>query len=182
MMLNLFSSLKFMRRCDKCYKGKRICSTCNSKKKLRWFYQIVSCFESHKERCFVKPNFNLPDKFLKNCRSKLIFSEEANRVYPIRSNKVSHVDKLSHDLISFHSEKFSNSRILAQVNKKLVYFKKYIFIFFFTKKQEVFYLPISKCFYKIKGTKKESYFYVCGVDRVVYAPEYSSDDVWCSII
>lgn len=101
-------------RCNS--KGISNCLICCNKKKLRWFLQVIVKFESHQDDHFIRSDLNLlPDYLIRKCQSKLIFSEEANRVFPIKNYPNENINQASYDLISSHTKKYIDSRIIAQV-------------------------------------------------------------------
>lgn len=106
----------FKLSCSICDDGRLKCFTCDDKKKLRWFLEVVVKFETKEDDYFKPMDLNdLPDKFIRKCRSKLIYSEEAKRVLPIKNYPNELINQASYNLISSHFKKFSGCRILAQV-------------------------------------------------------------------
>jgi hypothetical protein len=121
--------------------GRVSCRTCQSFGRLKWYLQLKIVYEINKDDFFKKVE-NIPDKELRECLAKNIFSEQNFRVkikdfknerlsqhfssfiihslilvkvYPITNHTDQDINNASAGLISTHMQKFLNSRILSQV-------------------------------------------------------------------
>lgn len=60
--------------------GRIICSHCKGHGKLRWFLQLTVTFHNNCDDYIKKSGNDIPDKLLRSCLTKNVFSEKNQRV------------------------------------------------------------------------------------------------------
>ena len=68
-------------RCMSCSStGRIVCSHCRGHGKLRWFLQLTVTFHNNCDDYIKKSGNDIPDKLLRSCLTKNVFSEKNQRV------------------------------------------------------------------------------------------------------
>ncbi len=70
----------FVKRCTSCNQAGRIrCLSCNATGKLKWFLELTVTFHNNIID-YIKKADVIPDKLLRLCQSKTIYTDKGNRV------------------------------------------------------------------------------------------------------
>lgn len=139
--------------CHTCHRNGRVqCCDCTGSGKLKWYLELTIIYKQH-ENDFVKQTTcsTVPDELIRKCQSQNIFSEQNTRIYPLNHHPDFDINNASNRLLSDHSARFINSRILAQ-------------------KHDLFVIPITQCYYTWK--EKQHNFQIYGLKHSVYSPDY----------
>lgn len=104
-------------RCRKCNGTGRIkCCNCKGYGVLKRYNQLTVRFINYKDIQLIKKNQDLPDFLIYDCPSRKLMSQQAFKLYPIKSDLGSSVEDASINLLNSHSTKFASSTIIAQVS------------------------------------------------------------------
>lgn len=103
--------------CSSCHRtGWVECFKCLGSGRVKWFRELTvnfhnECNDYIKQQCQA-----IPEKKIRKALSQNIFSEQNLRLAPFNHHPDNDINQASLTLLNGHSAKFSDSRILAQVN------------------------------------------------------------------
>ncbi|XP_039298930.1 protein SSUH2 homolog isoform X2 [Nilaparvata lugens] len=141
--------------------GKLLCPPCESTGLLLCYIQLTVTWKTNTSEKIVKKTC-LPEKLFNMVTGKEIFSEEGQRVAPLRGFPDESINDVSAELIESHSTRFSDHNIISQ-------------------RHSITAVPTASVTYLWKG--EERHFYLYGLENKIHAPNYPQTCCWgCNVL
>ncbi|PAA49174.1 hypothetical protein BOX15_Mlig027209g2 [Macrostomum lignano] len=149
------------RACGRCHgHGNYKCKTCDGHKKLKWYVQNQTKWETHSEDK-IHEETALPDHLVSEVKGQEVYCDENAVLVPLSDFPEEHIQKFSKELLPAMIAKYKkDGRILAMRHKVLV-------------------TPVTEVSWKFDGHGGK--FFVYGLDRKVYFPDYPQQ-CCCSLL
>jgi len=144
--------------CEKCQaRGKVNCSTCEGTTHIRSHIQLSVSWRLVTSE-HISTKLNIPENLIRNVSGQVAFEEEFPKVEPVTAFKEETIKMASAQLVSSHSTKFPEEKILRQ-------------------RHQVRVVPVTKVNYEWKGKTRS--FFVYGYENKVYLPNNSYPQAYC---
>ncbi|KAK2149871.1 hypothetical protein LSH36_433g02098, partial [Paralvinella palmiformis] len=124
------------------------------------FIKLIVIYSNNEVEHLIQ-NSDLPENLPNEVSGELVFEQTQPRVWPISSYPDRELCRASQKLVNQQQNAYIDSRIIMQ-------------------RQRLRAVPLSECLFTYRN--KDGRFWICGKERLVYAPGYPQKWCWGCVV